>query len=132
MFIFESLPFVTSFVDSIDQTIKHYHPGCRLTRIQKSWLAFCIMSIFITRTVCWAKFERACLGTYSMAAISWMFRKSKIPWNILLIVSTIVILNRFGITHGCLAIDETDKNGLNPSNVFLKLIKLKTRQVADT
>ncbi len=127
MFIFESLPFVTSFVDSIDQTIKHYHPGCRLTRIQKSWLAFCIMSIFITRTVCWAKFERACLGTYSMAAISWMFRKSKIPWNILLIVSTIVILNRFGITHGCLAIDETDKKRSKSVKRIFKAHKIKDK-----
>jgi hypothetical protein len=69
MFISDPLPFVASFIDEIDLAIKQYDSNLRLTRIQKSWLAFCIMAIYITRTVCWAKFERAWLLRFTPMAI---------------------------------------------------------------
>ncbi len=127
MFISDPLPFVNSYINQLSNAIKQYDSNLRLTRIQKSWLAFCIMAIFITRTVCWAKFERACLGKRSLAAISWMFRKSKIPWEILLAVSTIVIINRFGINRGRLAIDETDKKRSKSAKLIHKLHKIKDK-----
>lgn len=127
MFFAEPLEFVTDFIDNIDQGLKEYDSSLKLTRIQKSWLSFCIMSIFLTRTVCWAKFERTSLGTYSMAAISWMFRKSKIPWNMLLVVSTILIIQHFGITCGCLAIDETDKKRSKSIKRIYKAHKIKDK-----
>ena len=127
MFISEPLPFVKSYIDELSRAIKQYDSNLRLTRIQESWLAFCIMAIFITRTVCWAKFERACLGKRSMAAISWMFRKSKIPWEMLLIASTIYIITRFGISHGSLAIDETDKKRSKSAKWIHKLHKIKDK-----
>lgn len=127
MFFAEPLEFVSDFIESIDQGLREYDSNLKLTRIQKSWLSFCVMSIFLTRTVCWAKFERACLGSYSMAAISWMFRKSKIPWDMLLVVSTILILQRFGITHGCLAIDETDKKRSKSVKRIYKAHKIKDK-----
>jgi len=127
MFFDEPLEFVKNFIESIDQGLREYDSNLRLTRIQKSWLSFCVMSIFLTRTVCWAKFERACLGTYSMAAISWMFRKSKIPWDMLLVVSTTLILQRFGITRGCLAIDETDKKRSKSVKRIYKAHKIKDK-----
>ena len=127
LFTSEPLPFVKSFIEEINQVIKKYDQNLRLTRIQKSWLAFCIMAIFLTRTVCWAKYERASLGKRSMAAISWMFRRSNIPWEKLLIFSTTAIMQRFGITCGSLAIDETDKKRSKSSKKIYKLHKIKDK-----
>ena len=83
--------------------------GIVLSGIQKGWLSFCIMAVLITNSVCRAKFERASLGKHSPAALSWMFRNSKIPWEILLHKSASVILRRFGITEGSLVIDDSGK-----------------------
>jgi len=109
MFISEPLPFVESFIEEIDRAIKKYDQNLKLMRIQKTWLSFWILAIYLTHTACWAKYERASLGNRSIAAISWMFRRSNIPWGKLSVISTTVIINRFGITGGSLAIDETDK-----------------------
>jgi hypothetical protein len=62
-----------------------------------------------------------------MAAISWMFRNAAIPWQILLTVSTIIIIRRFGITHGLLAIDETDKKRSKAAEMIYKLHKIKDK-----
>ncbi len=127
MFFTEPLEFVTNYIESIDQGLKKYDSKLKLTRIQKSWFAFCIMGIFLTRTVCWAKFERACLGSYSLPAISWIFRKSNIPWDALLVVSTAIIIKRYGITHGSLAIDETDKKRSKSVKKIYKAHKIKDK-----
>ena len=42
--------------------------------------------------MCWAKFERASLGEYKIAALSWMFREAKITWDYLLLASVTLIL----------------------------------------
>lgn len=67
------------------------------------------MGILITNSVCWAKFERASLGNYSLKALSWMFRHSKIPWDSLLKVSVALILEEYDITEGYLVLDDSDK-----------------------
>ena len=127
MFITKSLPFVTSFIDELNRAINEYNPDKSLTCIQKGWLNFCIMAILMTNTVCWAKFERASIGKYSLAAISWMFRKSTIPWDILLVISTIVILRRYGINHGCLGIDDTDKKRSKSTKRISNVHKIKDK-----
>ncbi len=127
MFITYPLQFVKNYIDDIDGALKLFDANLKITRIQKSWLAFCIMAIFVTRTVCWAKFERACLGKRSMAAISWMFRHATIPWEVLLTVSTIVIISRFGITRGRLALDETDKKRSKSAKLIHKVHKIKDK-----
>jgi len=127
MFIAEPLEFVANYIESIDYALNEYDSTLKLTKIQKSWLSFCIMCIFITRTVCWAKFERASLGQYSTAAISWMFKKSKIKWEMLLIASTMLIIKRFEITHGSLAIDETDKKRSKVVKRIYKAHKIKDK-----
>jgi len=127
MFITKPLPFVTSFIDELNRAIKEYNPEKSLTLIQKGWLGFCILAIIMTNTVCWAKFERASIGKYSAYAISWMFRKSSIPWDILLVMSTIAILRRYGITHGCLAIDDTDKKRSKSTKWISYVHKIKDK-----
>lgn len=127
MFINDPLPFIKNYIEEINVALKQYDENARLTRIQKAWLAFCIMAIFITRTVCWAKFERACLGKHSAEAISWMFRKAAIPWGFLLAASTMIVIKRFGITRGRLAIDETDKKRSKAAKMIYKLHKIKDK-----
>ncbi|MFQ5821983.1 MAG: transposase [Candidatus Heimdallarchaeota archaeon] len=88
---------------------------------------FCIMAILITNSVCWAKFERASLEKYSVAALSWMFRHSKIPWDLLLCMSVRAILHRFEITEGILVIDDSDKKRSKKTNKIDKVHKLKDK-----
>ncbi len=109
MLIGKLSPFVTAFIETLNEAIEKHEPGSSLSRTQKYWISFCIMAIFITNTVCWAKAERAGMGQYSKSALSWMFRHSKITWELLLNMSVRVILRRYGITKGALALDDTDK-----------------------
>ena len=127
MFVTKPLPFVTSFIDELNRAIKEYNPDKSLTFIQKGWLGFCVVAIIMTNTVCWAKFERASIGKYSLDAISWMFRKSNIPWEILLVMSTTVILRRYGIIHGCLAFDDTDKKRSKSTKRIAYVHKIKDK-----
>jgi hypothetical protein len=60
--------------------------------------------------VCWSKIERFSLGNYSLNAISWMFRHSKIFWNNLLTASVTNLIKLYNITDCVLAIDDTDKS----------------------
>ena len=60
-----------------------------------------------------------------MAALSWMFRLSKIPWEHLLVASVRVILRHHGITSGSLVIDDTDNPRLKAAKALAYLYKLR-------
>ena len=108
MVIGKPAPFVSAFVAAVDAAIRAHQPHHALSVTQRAWLAFCITAVLVTNSMCWARFERASLGTYAMAALSWMFRHSKIPWEHLLVARVRVILRHHGITSGNLIIDDTD------------------------
>jgi hypothetical protein len=86
MVIGKPLPFIRAFVEAIDEAIAAHSPGQRMSALQRAWLSFCLTAILVTNSLCWARFERASLGTYSLAALSWMFRHSKMPWEHLLVL----------------------------------------------
>jgi hypothetical protein len=109
MLIAEPLPFIKEYLRILNSAIETHCPGKKLSQIQQYWLSLCIMAIIVTNSVCWSRFKKATMGRYSTAALSWMFRKSKIPWDLLLQMSVTVILKKYGITEGCLGVDETDK-----------------------
>lgn len=109
MFIDEPLPFVKKFINQLDEGLSQGQSAPRLSITQKAWLGFCLMGILITNSVCWAKFERASLGSYSRAALSWMFKHAKIPWDVLLAASVRLILTKYGLTEGSLVVDDSDK-----------------------
>jgi hypothetical protein len=90
-------PFVSAFIEAVDEAIRQDHPNVGMTVMQRTWLAFCVTATLVTHSICWAQFERTSLGTYSMAAASWMFRHSKLPWDQLLVASVRVILRYHGI-----------------------------------
>src|SRR5215471_4647876 len=98
----------SAFGEAIDDAIREQHPNHTMSATQRAWLAFCVTAVLVTNSVCWARFERASLGTYALAALSWMFRHSKMPWDHLLVASVRVILRHHGITSGTLVIDDTD------------------------
>ncbi|MGZ8908428.1 MAG: transposase, partial [Methylococcaceae bacterium] len=81
--------------------------------------------MLLTNTVCWAKFERASLGDYKIAALSWMFREAKVAWNYLLLASVTLVLNRHGITEGVLVLDESDRARSKRTKRIHKVLKPK-------
>jgi hypothetical protein len=109
MLMSEPAQFVKNFVTDLDTALGRLKPNAKLSQLQRLWLGFCLTGMLLTKTVCWAKFERVSLGGYSVAALSWMFRDSKIAWSHLLLASVEIILERYGITEGVLVLDESDR-----------------------
>ena len=97
MIIGKPAPFVSAFVEALDEAIREQSPRHGMSAIQRTWLAFCVTAVLVTNSICWARFERASLGTYSLAALSWMFRHAKIPWDDLLVASVRVILQGYSV-----------------------------------
>jgi DDE superfamily endonuclease len=128
MILAKPAPFVSAFIDTVDEAIRHYHPNHAMSAMQRTWLAFCVTAVLVTNSICWARFERASLGTYSMAALSWMFRHSKIPWDHLLVASVRVILRYHGLTSGSLVIDDTDNQRSKSAKALAHLYKLRDKE----
>lgn len=128
MLINEPLPFITEFVGNINDAIREYGENSGLSPTQRYWISFCIMAIIITNSVCWANFERAGLGRYTLAALSWMFRHSKIPWEYLLCSGVRHILKSYGITKGVLAIDDSEKKRSQNTKRISKVHKMKDKK----
>src|SRR2546425_8665517 len=127
MIIGKPAPFVRTFIDAVDQAIRQDHPDSGLSAMQRSWLAFCVTATLVTHSICWARCERASLGTYSLAALSWMFRPSTIPWDRLLVASVRVILRHHGITSGSLVIDDTENARSKAAKKLAYLSKLRDK-----
>src|ERR1700704_355161 len=121
-------PFVSAFVAAVDEAIRAHQPHGGMSTIQQLWLAFCITAVLVTNSMCWARFERASLGTYSLAALSWMLRHSKLPWDALLVASVRVILRYHGITSGHLIIDDTDNPRSKSAKALAYLYKLRDKE----
>lgn len=123
----EPLPFIKNYIDELNEAIKICYPGRQLSRTQRYWLSFCAMSIIITNSVCWARFEKSGIGRYGIAALSWMFRKSRIPWDLLLQISVTVVLKRYGITEGNIGIDDTGKKRSKSTKKIHQVHKIKDK-----
>jgi hypothetical protein len=128
MILGKPAPFVSAFVDAVDAAIREHHPSRGLSAIQRTWLAFCVTAVLVTNSICWARFARASLGTYALAALSWMFRHSKIPWDELLVASVRVILRHYGITSGNLVVDDTDNQRSKSAKALAHLYKLRDKE----
>ena len=125
MVISQPLPFVRQFVEALDAGLATYHPGWHLSRLQKAWLAFCVMAVLLTNQINWAQFERTSLGGHRMAALSWMFRRSKLLWERLLPMSVRLTLASYGIDEGVLVIDESNKQRSKHTSKLAYVHKLK-------
>ena len=109
MLMGEPATFIKNFINDLDTALGQLKPNAKLSRAQKIWLGFCLTGILLMNSVCWAKFERASLGSYKVSALSWMFRDAKIYWNDMLQASVILILKHYDIREGVIAIDESDR-----------------------
>jgi hypothetical protein len=128
MILGKPAPFVSAFIDAVDDAIRAYQPHHGMSAMQRAWLAFCVTAVVVTNSICWARFARASLGTYSLAALSWMFRHSKIPWDELLVASVRVILHHHGITSGSRLLDDTDNPRSKAAHTLAYLYKLRDKE----
>jgi hypothetical protein len=128
MIIGKPAPFVSAFIDAVDTAIRAHQPHHAMSATQRAWLAFCLTAVLVTNSICWARFERASLGTYALAALSWMFRHSKIPWDHLLVASVRVILRHHGLTSGSLVVDDTDNQRSKSAKTLAHLYKLRDKE----
>jgi hypothetical protein len=128
MILRKPAPFVRAFIDVVDEAIRGQRPSHGMSAMQRSWLAFCITAVLVTNSMCWARFARASLGTYSLAALSWMFRHSKLPWDELLVASVRVILRHYGITSGSLVLDDTDNPRSKSAQALAHLYTLRDKE----
>jgi DDE superfamily endonuclease len=110
MLMHEPAHFIKTFVTDLDAALGTLKPNAKLTQLQRFWLGFCLTGMLLTNSVCWAKFERASLGEYKIAALSWMFREAKVAWNYLLLASVSLVLVQHRITEGELVLDESDRS----------------------
>jgi hypothetical protein len=95
--------------------------------MQRTWLAFGVTAVLVTHSSCWARFERASRGLYSLAAFSWMFRPSKMPWDDLLVARVRVILRHSGIPSGSLVMDDTDNPRSKSAHTLAPLYKRRAK-----
>ena len=127
MLLSNPLPFVEEFINELDKGLKIHQPELGLSRIQRGWLGFCLMAIIMTNSVCWARFERASLGKYKMGALSWMFRKAKLPWSMMLQVGVDIVLRDHGIQEGVLVTDDSDHGRSKKTKRIFKAHKIKDK-----
>ena len=127
MIIGKPLPFISAFVEAVDEAIRKHTPHHGLSAVQRAWLAFCLTAVLMTNSSCWARFARASLGTYSLAALSWLFRHRKIPWDELLVASVRLILRHYGLSCGSLVIDDTDNKRSKAAKTLAHLYKLRDK-----
>lgn len=122
------LPFVKDYIDFISDELARLHPEYSLTNIQKLWLSFCMTGILLTNSICWRRYERMSMGSWMTGALSWLFRKSKINWDALLVISVKSILSKYGVSKGELEIDDTDRERSKNAKHLYKLGKQKDKK----
>jgi hypothetical protein len=127
MWLSEPLPFIQDFIEDLKEGLHVHNPNIKLSKIQQGWLGFCLMGIILTNSICWARFERMSLGKYKVAALSWMFRKSKLPWALMLEIGVSVILKRYGITEGVLVTDDSDHQRSKKTSKLFRTHKIKDK-----
>ncbi len=122
------LPFIKEYIALVSSSLRSVDSSYRLTRIQENWLSFCLTGILLTNTICWTKYERASFGSKKLAGLSWMFRKSKINWDLLFQHSVSFMLSKYGICSGSLEIDDTERERSKNARKLYKLGKQKDKK----
>ena len=104
----EAMPFITHYISELAKELCQKRPEYHMSGIQQKWLSYCLTGMLLTGTLCWAAFERMGLAGYSIGALSWMFRNTKLPWSHLLQVSFSVLIRILQIKSGVLVLDDSD------------------------
>ena len=101
-------PLVRGFIAVVDEASREQSPSHGMSARQRTWLACGIPAVRVTNSMCWARFARASLGPYALAALSWMLRHRQIPWDERLVARVRVIRGHDGLTAGSRVLDDTD------------------------
>lgn len=110
MIFLQPLSFVSSYVSLLDSSVREVTGGEGLTRIQRAWLAACLMSMLVFGELNWECLERGSVGTWRARAASKMFRHGIRVWEHLLRASVSTILKKYGIRGGTLILDDSDRS----------------------
>ncbi len=124
------LPCATQFIDHLDQALRRAPQAQRLTMKQRYFLAFVISAMILTQKLCWATMERRSLGQYTSAALWWMFYRSEIVWHLLLRISVLVIIDRYGLSEGNLLIDDTGRSRCKRTKKIGKTHKIREKKTS--
>lgn len=124
----QPLPCVTAFIDELNESLGQLSQNATLTRAQRVWLTIVLMGIVVTNTLCWAAFERLGLGRFTEGQLRSMFKTAGIAWSRLLQASVRVIISRYGLCSGVLAVDDTDKRRAKVTSKIDKTFKLKDKK----
>ena len=44
-------PFVSAFVDAVDEAIRAHNPSHGMSTMQRAWLAFCVTAVLVTNSI---------------------------------------------------------------------------------
>jgi len=124
----EALPFIRDYIEALNNCIKNIDSSSSLSRLQCIWLRFILIGLLVTNSLCWERFERVSLGEYKASAMCWMFRKSRIAWDLLLRASVSYIIQKYGIKSGILVIDDTDNERSKNTTEIAKVHKIKDKR----
>ncbi len=102
--------------------------GGSLSKSQKGWRVFCLTAMIFTNTINWKAWKRWSGGKYSDSTLSKMLRWALIPWSLLLLASTRLIISRYGINEGILVIDASDHQKSKTSLSIKGFLRQKTRR----
>ena len=127
MLIKKMLPFVENYTELLNDALTQHSSGMELSKTQNFWLGFCITGIILTNSINWSAFARLSMGRYNKTALSWMFRHSKIAWEHLFHLSLSIILKKYGITKGVIAIDDSDKKRSKCTTKIFGVHKIKDK-----
>ena len=108
MIVGKPFAFLIDYVNQLSDVMENTQVKAGMTYGRKNWLAFCLTCIIVTNSICWRKFSRVSLGSFTDALLSWYFRRP-MTWELLLSSSVKLVLKKFAITEGLLLIDDTCK-----------------------
>jgi hypothetical protein len=132
MLIGETLPFVKSYITALDSALRTLDPQAGLSKHRQAWLGFCLLAIIVTNSVCWKRFERASLGRWSHAQLSWLFRQTNRFWRYLFQASVLVVLEQYQIHEGILVVDDSDNPRSKNTTRLYKTHRLKHKPSGGT
>jgi hypothetical protein len=101
--------FISDYVSSISCSIRKSESAYSLTKCQIYWLSFCLMGMLLSNELNWSKYSRLSMHGYKIGALSWMFRHSKINFELLFRKSMLHVLSVYGIKGGHIVFDDTDR-----------------------
>lgn len=124
----EAFPFLQDFLESLNQQLGKINPKFKLSQIQKAWIAFCIVGIWVTGSLCWKRFEKYSLGARSVGGLSWMLRHSLLAWQFLLIAGVRVVLKKYSLNSGHLVLDDTDRQRSKSTTRIAKVHRIHDKK----